>query len=319
MARLSDDDSDVSPRDLSVRAAWLSLVGGLTQDQIAKDLGISRQRVQRLIARAHADGLVRVRLNHPVSECLELERDLKARFNLQAAWVSPNSGNVADPLTGLGAFAAPVLERLFQAQDNVTYALGTGRTLSAVVEQMQPVDGAAHKLVALNGNVFQDGSATAFEVIVRLAEKTSAPQFPLGIPVIAKSPDEWAQYMALPHVKATKALAEAAEFAIVGIGQIGPDAPLFLDGYISATELAELQAAGAAGEIAGHVYDENGAYIDHPVNARNMGVRVPVNGMQVCCIVAGRAKVPALRAALKGGLISQLITDEMTAKAILPN
>jgi len=38
--------------------------------------------------------------------------------------------------------------------------------------------------------------------------------------------------------------------------------------------------------------------------------------MQVCCIVAGLAKLNALRAALKGGLISHLVTDEATAKAL---
>lgn len=316
MARHSADENDVSPRDFSARAAWLSFVGGLTQDQIAKELGISRQRVQRLIARASAEGLIRVRINHPIARCLELERSLKSRFDLEGAWVSPSTGSSTSQLEGLATFAAPVLERFFLSEDNRTYAVGTGRTISAVVEQMQPVNGARHKLAALNGNIFQDGSATAYEVIVLLAKKTSAPQYPLGIPVIARTPQERDLYLSLPHVRATRALAESAETAVVGLGQIGEDAPLYVDGYISAEELADLQAAGAAGEIAGYVFDANGQYLDHPVNTRNMGVCVPVNGMQVCCIVAGLAKLNALRAALKGGLISHLVTDEATAKAL---
>ena len=38
--------------DLAVRAAWLYYVSGVTQDQIATTLGISRPVAQRLIALA---------------------------------------------------------------------------------------------------------------------------------------------------------------------------------------------------------------------------------------------------------------------------
>ena len=110
------DDTDISPRDLAARAAWLSFVGGLTQDQIAQELGISRQRAQRLVARASSEGLIRVRIEHPIAECLELERALKSRFGLTSAWVSPGLGAGGDPLQGLAPFVAPVLERLFASE-----------------------------------------------------------------------------------------------------------------------------------------------------------------------------------------------------------
>lgn len=318
MAQGSGEDADISPRDLAARAAWMSFVGGQTQDQIAQALGISRQRAQRLVARASAEGLIRVRINHPIAECLELESQLKERFDLHSAWVSPSLGGTGGAATkGLASFAAPVLERLLRSDKPQTVAVGTGRTLRMVVEQMQSVDGSHHRLVALNGNLAPDGSATAFEVIVRLAEKFSAPQYPLAIPAVARSEAEYEQYTGLPHVAATRSLAELADMAIVGIGQMTDDAPMFVDGFISADELADLQAAGAAGEIVGYVFDRRGRYLDHRVNALNMGVRVPVQGNPVCCIGAGSAKVAALHAALSGGLIDHLVTDEETAKSLI--
>ena len=36
--------------DQAARAAWMSYVGGLTQDEIASQLGVSRPGVQRLLA-----------------------------------------------------------------------------------------------------------------------------------------------------------------------------------------------------------------------------------------------------------------------------
>ncbi|MCX8997189.1 sugar-binding transcriptional regulator [Rhizobiaceae bacterium BDR2-2] len=317
MARATETENDLSPRDLAARAAWLSFVGGLTQDQIAGELGISRQRVQRLVARAASEGLIRVRIDHPIANCLELERRLKARFGLASAWVSPDAGKGSDPLGGLAAFAAPVIERIFLGERIRTIAVGTGRTLRMVVEHMQSIDGSHHKLVSLIGNVAPDGSASFYEVIMRLAEKTAAPHYQMSIPVVARSPEELELFRSLPHVRATRALATAADLAIVGIGQMGPDAPLLVDGFITPAEQAELAAAGAVGEMLGNIFDRDGVYLDHPINSRIVGVRVPTKGMSVLCIAGGATKLPPLRAALTGKLLSGLITDETTARALL--
>lgn len=311
------EDGDVSPRDLAARAAWLSFVGGMTQDQIAQELGISRQRAQRLVARASAEGLIRVRIDHPIARCLELERDLKERFGLEAAWVSPGIGSGADPLIGLAPFVAPVLERFFEESQPKTFALGTGRTLKTVVEHLRTVDGAHHKLVSLIGNVAPDGSASFYEVIMRFAEKTRAKHYPMSAPVSARDDAELSLYQSLPHVKASRALANSADLAIVGIGQMGDDAPLYVDGFLTADELTDLRAAGGVGEICGHIYDGEGRYLDHPVNHRMVGVQVPVNGMPVYCVAAGETKLPALRAALSGGLLTGVFTDERTARDLI--
>jgi len=316
MGQRNAAEPENNPRDLAARAAWLSFVGGLTQDQIAAELGISRQRAQRLVARAAAEGLVRVRIDHPVAACLELERDLRRRYGLTLVRVAPDAGG-GDPLAALAPVAAPELERLFQQEQPMTMALGTGRSLRLSVEHMQSLDGARHRLVSLLGNVAPDGSASLYEVIIRLAEKTGAPHYPMAIPVVAASAEELALYRGLPHVRAARELALAADIAVVGIGQMGLDAPLLVDGFISGEQHAALAGAGAVGELAGHAFDAEGRFVDHPVNQRIVGVRVPVGRMPVFCLGAGPAKLPALRAALRGGLIQQLVTDERTARALL--
>ncbi|CAN0516059.1 unnamed protein product, partial [Ectocarpus sp. 12 AP-2014] len=45
--------------DQAARAAWMSYVGGMTQDEIACQLGVSRPGVQRLLALARQEGLVK--------------------------------------------------------------------------------------------------------------------------------------------------------------------------------------------------------------------------------------------------------------------
>jgi DNA-binding transcriptional regulator LsrR (DeoR family) len=312
-------DSDPAQNDDAARAGWLYYVGGLTQDQIALSMGISRQRAQRLVAKAVSDGLIRVRIDHPITACLELERDLCARFGLTRARVAPGLGPGVDPVRAIAPVAAAELERIFATADPKIIALGTGRTLRAAVDEMQVMDCPHHKVVSLIGNVAPDGSASFFEVIMRVADKTSAPHYPMAVPVVAKDEADRAHYHALPHVQNTRELAARADFTVVGIGQMGQDAPLLQDGFVSARELADLRNAGAVGEIAGWAYDGEGRYLDLGINRMVCGVKVPQNRAPVICIGAGVTKQAPLLAALKGRLITELITDEATADWLLVN
>jgi hypothetical protein len=49
---------------------------------------------------------------------------------------------------------------------------------------------------------------------------------------------------------------------------------LLKDGFVTREELDEMQAAGAAGEVAGWVFDSEGRYLDFGTNRRTGGVRV---------------------------------------------
>lgn len=317
MVRQRDNDVETNSLDLAARAAWLSFVGGMTQDQIANELAISRQRAQRLVARAAAEGLIRVRIDHKIADCLELERAMRTRYGIKSVWVSPGLDAKADPLIGLAPYAAPIIEGLFSGEEEKCFALGTGRTLRMVVQNMQPIDGSRHKLVSLIGNVAPDSSATLYEVILRLAEKTSAKYYPMAAPVLAQTAQERELLHSLPHVRVARKIAENSDIALVGIGQMSETAPLFVDGFITREEHAELCSAGAVGELCGRIFDQDGVFLDHSYNRRVVGTQVPVDGMPVYCIGAGDSKVPALHAALRAHLFAGLITDEHTARALL--
>ncbi|MDO6585626.1 sugar-binding transcriptional regulator [Salipiger sp. 1_MG-2023] len=310
-------DDDIPQSDLAARAGWLYYVGGMRQDQIAEELGISRQRAQRLVARAMSEGLVRVRIDHPIAACLELERDLRRKFGLNRVRVAPRLGSEQDATRAIAPSAAAEIERLFRQETPQLVALGTGRMLRAVCEQMQPVAAPQHRMVSLIGNVSPDGSASFYEVIMRFADKTGAQHFPMSVPVMARNAQELEVYRALPHVANLLTLARDADLTIVGIGQMADDAPLHVDGFLTAEELRSVQAAGAVGEICGHIFDSDGRFLDHPVNNLLVGLQVPANRAPVLCIGGGISKIKALRAALKGKLINGLLTDESTAAELV--
>lgn len=311
-------DPDPTPLDEAARAGWLSYVGGLTQDQIAAELGISRQRAQRLVSRAMAEGLIHVRLHHRIASCLDLEAALTDRFGLQRVRVTPSLGAAVDPVRAIAPAAAAEMERILATTDPLTIALGTGRSLRAMVDAMEPMSALHHRLVSLNGNIAPDGSASFFDVVMRLADKVKAPHFPMPVPVVSPTEAENAAFHALPPVRRVMALSRNADVVVVGVGQMSDDAPMLKDGFVTRAELTEMQRGGAVGEVAGWVYGADGVYLDFGINRRTGGVRVePALARPSIGIAAGAAKVPALLGALKSKIINSLITDEATAEALV--
>ena len=311
-------DSDATPLDDAARAGWLYYVGGLTQDQIARELGVSRQRAQRLVSRAMAERLIHVRLEHRVSACLDLEAAMTRRFGLRLCRVAPSLGVDIDPLPSIAPTAAAEIERVLRTTEPLVIALGTGRTLRATVEEMTSMECEQHRIVSLNGNISPDGSASYYDVIMRIADRVRAPHYPMPMPVIAQSPEERDLFHSLKPIQSVLRLARMADVTFVGVGQMGNDAPLLKDRFITPEELLEMQAQGAAGEVAGWVYDSNGHYLETSVNQRVAGVRVAAEeGRMAIAIAGGPGKLVALIAGLKGRIFNGLITDELTARKLL--
>ena len=311
-------DIEPSLHDEAARAGWLYYVGGMTQDQIASELGVSRQRAQRLVSRAMAEGLIQVRLNHQIGLCLDLETRLTDRFGLQRCRVAPTLGAGSDAVRSIAPSAAVELERFLRMTDPQVIAFGTGRALRAMAEQFNPTEAGHHRIVALIGNIAPDGSATLYDVIRRVAEKLMAPYYPMPVPVISDTREERSFYYHLRPVQAVVALVEQADVTFVGVGQMTDDAPLVLDGFVTHQEMVDFQRQGAAGEIASWVYDDQGRYIISDRDALVGAVRVePGRAKPVIGVAAGPSKVRAIRAALVGKILNGIVTDEATAAAIL--
>jgi DNA-binding transcriptional regulator LsrR (DeoR family) len=304
--------------DLAARAAWLYYIAGHTQDQIAASLEVSRPAAQRLVALAIAERLIKVRLDHPIAACMDLAAALAERHRLELVEVVPS--DPADPVQhiGLAACAAERLERYLAPKAPAIVALGTGRAIRAVVDQVSAMERPQHKIVSLVGNMARDGHASPYEVVMRLADRLGSQRYPTPTPVIADSVEERELLQAQRAFQTLRELVAQARVTMVGVGVIGWQAPLHKDGFITDAELAELTERGAVGEIVGWAFDAEGRLIEGSVNERvvSMPLEQPVQRL-VIGVAHGPDKVASIRAALRGRLLSGLITDEATARGIL--
>src|SRR5687767_6533247 len=91
------DTETATPFDLDeveqiTRAAWYYYNDGLTQNEVADMLGVSRIKVSRLLEKGRQTGLIELRINAPHAGCLTLQKQLISAFGLIDARVVP-SGN----------------------------------------------------------------------------------------------------------------------------------------------------------------------------------------------------------------------------------
>jgi DNA-binding transcriptional regulator LsrR (DeoR family) len=315
MARRPDGSNRL---DDAARAGWLYYVAGRTQDEIASAMGISRQSAQRLVSLAMTERLIKVRLDHPIAACLELGLALKEKYDLRQVDIVPSDPGSSSTTVGIAEAAASEIERWLKSADPIILAIGTGRTLKAAIDQLPGMDCPQHRIVSLTGNIGLDGSAAYYNVIFSMADAVKARHFPMPLPVLVSSAEERVMFHNQALVKSALQLGAQADVAFVGIGELGPQAPLCEDGFLARDEMVRLMDEGAAGEICGWMFDGEGRMMSGSINQRVASVPLPSRQTSIVIGIAkGERKYQAVRAALKGRLINGLITDEATAEFLL--
>jgi len=318
MSKPTLSNNQANRLDDAARAGWLYYIAQNNQEEIAKKMGVSRQTAQRLIAQATREGLIKFRLNHPLSNCLELAASLKEAYGLDYCEVSPTDPYSDDPALGIAEAAAVLMEKFLQQKEPLVLALGTGKEIKGAVYCLSSIHRPQHRIVSLVGTIAKDGAANFNDAITRLCNLTQAPRHPIPVPVIASSIEEKKSICSIGPIKTNMRLGLSADVAFVGIGELNEAPPLLTDGFITDKELKALHEAGAVGEIIGWAFDAEGRKINGLTNDRVTSVPLTQPPLLPFIGVAkGSNKLPAIKAALKGKWINGLITDEETAQALL--
>ncbi|QOZ30148.1 MULTISPECIES: sugar-binding transcriptional regulator [Bradyrhizobium] len=311
-------DNEKSRLDDAARAGWLYFIAGHTQDEIAKMLQVSRASAQRLVSLCLAERLITFRLEHPIAACMELASRLKERFELVHCEVVPSDPAAPLSTAGIAERSANLLEMTLRSETPVIVALGTGRAVRAAVERVSPIERPDHQIVSLVGNISADGSASFYDTVGRLADRTGARHYPMPLPFLMSSEDERNRMVRIDPIARVRAVAAKADLRLIGIGQMDQKAQVHVDGFVTREELLEMMRLGAIGEVTGWAYDAKGRLIKGGTNKRLTSIppQIPAVSTTIAAAV-GAGKVPAIKAALAGRVVNGLITDEATARAVL--
>ncbi len=298
--------------DLMARAAWLSFVGDLSQKEIAKRLGISRIKANRLIARAIERKLVRFSVESVPIECVSLEDQLVGEFNLSSCFVVPTATDEDLPLPSLASAGAFVLQKEFADKRHKVIGIGHGRTLEATVEALPYKPHKHLRFVSMLGCLSRIGAADPLDVIHHLSKITEAECYYLPAPLFAASKKDKQMLMQQKLTRKVVKMGMAADFYVIGIGDMGQKSYLFKK--VTASERASLLCAGAVGDILGCFIDAAGNVVECDINRRAVTIGLAsLHGKRVLAIAGGRGKETAITAALRSGVVTDLVIDENTA------
>ncbi|SIQ69065.1 MULTISPECIES: sugar-binding transcriptional regulator [Acidiphilium] len=308
---------DADATDLKTRVAWLYFMEGLTQDAVALRLGLTRQRVLKILAAARQDGTVQIRVTTRLTNCVALERRLEAGFGIERAIVIPSPGEPQQLTALLGAVVGAYVSEALQ--DGMTIGLGWGATLQSSLTSMIARPMRDVTAVSLLGGLTRASGVNPAEFAWRFADLVGAESFLLTAPVFL--PDEATRDTLRRHPGIVEVLARAArlDMALLSVGDISPSSTMMRYGLITRDELAEVTRAGAVADVLCQFVDAQGQVLDHPINRRVLAADpASLRGTPGLVLVSGGwAKVPSLLAAIRLLAPRVLITDEIAAEGLL--
>jgi len=303
--------------DLRIRAAWLYYKEGMTQDQVAREMGTTRTKILRMLAAARQDGSVQVRIISKLSRSVELERELERKFGLERALVipSPTNPDMVHEMVGmiLGEYLTDSLH------ENMTIGLGWGRTLNYCLNAISPQQLAGLSIVSLLGGLTRVSRANPAELAWRVGGRLSAQSFLIAAPVFA--PDEQTRRALLGHAGIDEVFkrAENLDMAVLSVGDFS-DSSIFRQYELWGEEdIRSLQNSGAVGDILCHFIDDAGQIIDHEINRRVVAVhpRTLKSARKIILASGGKSKSVAFPAAMKLLEPHVIITDEALGESLL--
>jgi DNA-binding transcriptional regulator LsrR (DeoR family) len=310
---------------LMARAAWLYYVGGLNQEAAARRLGITRARINKLLADARESGLVSIQINRANVGLLPVEEAIRSRYGLDLCICTPDLGvtakgdtpEVAALLEGyafraVGMAAAAHLKRHLQENRTAVVGTGWGRTLEQMTLNLAGVSAPGGRFISLMGSLTANSAYNPFEVVHTLARTTGGEGYVLPVPFIADSPAD--RKVLLSQRSVQQALARQASVAYISIGELTETSLLRRQGMISADDLASLRAAGAVGDTNGLFFDRDGRPVGHELNDRTIALGFDdLRRTNAIALIAGRAKLDAAEAFLRSGVARGLVIDGDTA------
>ncbi len=301
--------------ELILRCAWLYHDEHLTQEQIAERFGISRSTVSRALAEAERLGIVRVVITEPLPEALRLENALSERYGVSAVVGISNDGD--DQRQAAGRAAARTLETLV-LQDDITIAMGWGRTLAAMLPFIQPRKTRRVSIVGAIGHSLSSDSAPSVSVVQEIGSKFGAEVEWVPAPLYSVGREVTRALVSNVAVARVLDRARNADIIFASIGQAELSNPLVAKGMLTPEAMQTILDRGAVGDILANFYDSEGNEVTipefEPVGLRLNDVR---SAKRVIGVAAGLERIPAIKTSLRAGHISELVLDDKTAEALL--
>ncbi|MDP4505372.1 sugar-binding transcriptional regulator [Nonomuraea sp. G32] len=294
---------------------------GIRQADIADALHISQTKVSRLLKRAGEIGIVRTVVVVSQGVHLTLEQALEGRYGLREAVVVDVEGDESEIIASIGSAGAAYLESTLAGGERIGISPWS-QTLLSVADRLHPLRVAgADRVVQLVGGVGEGAvQAKANRLLNHLAELIGAEPLYVQAPGLVGTAEIRQSLVNDVAMQSVIEEWQSLTIALVGIGSVEPS-PLLRDSgnAIAPADQDQLIAAHAVGDVCQRFFDSTGELIHSDLNSRVVGIDPEIFRTipRRIGMAGGVRKRAAIRAAISGGWVNVLITDVVTARALL--
>ncbi|OFJ55406.1 sugar-binding transcriptional regulator [Mycolicibacterium grossiae] len=309
------------PPALLYTAARLYYEDDATQAEVAEKLGTSRATVSRLLAEAKRQGIVRIEVVPPAeARPGDLADQLARALKLESVYLSaplpiPAPGRTV--LDVMGRALAPAVGRALSEAGLLpgdVLLVSSGRTVYEVAQ---------HELTSLpgvvvaptvGGNDQPEEWYQTNEITRLVANRVGGRANYLFAPALP-GPELYRSLLKDPSIQRVLHQWPTARCALMGVGApplTRSDIPRFVP-----TGSSSLRAA--VGDVCSRFYDRAGAPVHFEGSDRLIALELEsLHHVPVTIAVAvGQDKISSITAGARGGYFKQLVTDPVTAQALL--
>jgi len=302
---------------LTATAARRYYFDDASKSDIAAELGVSRFKVARLLDQARASGLVRIELDYRGEIDLELSVRLSSAYGLRYCVVIDCTTDDDDDVlrTNLGRAAAGLLTEILTGED----VLGLAWARSLIVMRSYLTRLPPCPVVQLAGALSRSDVDTGCVELVRdVARASGGPAYFFYAPLIVPDAATARVMRTQPEIARAAARFPDVTKAVVGVGAWQQGQSTVADA-VTDDERRQLHDFGVRAELGGIQLDADGKPLATALTERVIGIdaqqlaAVP----DVIAIVSGTSKARAVRAAVRGRLVTSLVTHTALADQLL--
>ena len=306
--------------------AYMYYIEGLSQNDIAEKMFISRSRISRLLDEAKSEGIVEINIKFVSDRNYQLEEFLKNTMGLKDARVYNDVGrNAEETFNGVCNFAAEYF--ISRIKPKMCVGLTHGMLFSKIadiIERDYPPQKLDLNMVQLIGHHSSpQAGTTAPDVMSRIVRHYGGSIHCLNAPIYIENDSLKAGLLREPLINETLDVAHSIDMALIGVKAINSSAQMkkqvIWAGYVKDETLDELISLGTCGHILGRAIDVDGNQINHFINRCIIGLELSYLSKvkEVICIATGAERGPVVSGATNGKYINVLITDRSCAQQVM--
>lgn len=301
-------------QDLIVKIAWKYYNEGLTQNEIAESLNLSRMKVIKYLEKAKTNNIIQFKINLNKLTNIDLQNKIKQKYGLRDICIVPSNGQTI--ATSLTIAASQYIEDRITSDTMIN--VGYGEAVSKTLGHLSISTKYKVTFVSLSGGV-KFYMPTAIDSASDYYTNPNYNHYIMPSPLMVSSANLAEQMLDEKPIQKIYKMIPYSHITVIGIGALNDRATIVKEDYLNTSDIEVIKSKGAVGDILSQFYDINGNVLDLDIHKQLISTEIELlkSLNHVVAVAGGPEKKEAIAGALKGGYIDVLITDELVAQSLV--